>query len=243
MVQSSQAVQRERLEAKMSITGIEFIDIPTEQTTAATDALLALLTLGCILYLRRMRQHEPWKTNIWSWAFGFMTLSGALGVVVHGFKMSESANDLWWQPINLVLGLTVSLFVVGVVYDLWGHTTARRLLPIMLVIGVGFYAITRIIPGTFLVFIVYEALALLFALGAYGWLAIQKRLQGAGLMAAGILVSIIAAGIQASEAVSVTFIWEFNHNGIFHLLQLVGFLLLLAGLRSALLTNKIAKNA
>ena len=223
----------------MSTTGIEFIDIPTEQTTAATDALLALLTLGCILYLRRIRQHEPWKTNVWSWAFGFMTLSGALGVVAHGFKMSESVNDLLWQPINLALGLAVSLFVVGVVYDLRGYTIARGLLPVMLVIGVGFYIITRIIPGTFLVFIVYEALALFFALGAYGWLATQERLQGAWLMATGILVSIIAAGIQASKAVSITLIWEFNHNGIFHLVQMVGLLLLLAGLRSALLSSKL----
>jgi hypothetical protein len=218
---------------------MEFIEIPTEQTTAMTDVFVALLALGCVLYLRRAGLHERWKTNVWSWAFGLMALSGVVGAVAHGFKMSESVNDLLWQPINLALGLAVSLFVVGVVYDLWGYPTARQVLPVMLVIGVGFYIVTLIIPGSFLVFIVYEALALFFALGAYGWLTTQGRLKGAGLMATGILISIIAAGIQASKAVSVTLFWDFDHNGIFHLVQLVGLLFLLAGLRSALLSSQV----
>ena len=50
-------------------------------------------------------------------------------------------------------------------------------------------------------------------------------------MAAGILVSIIAAGIQANKSVIVTFIWRFDHNGIYHLVQVVGLMLLLMGLR------------
>jgi len=53
-------------------------------------------------------------------------------------------------------------------------------------------------------------------------------------MAAGILVSIIAAGIQANKSVIVTFIWRFDHNGIYHLVQIVGLLLLFAGLRKSL---------
>jgi hypothetical protein len=59
---------------------------------------------------------------------------------------------------------------------------------------------------------VYEVVALIFALGAYIFIAIQKGLPGAWLMATGIFVSIIAAGIQANKSVFLTFIWRFDHN-------------------------------
>ena len=63
------------------------------------------------------------------------------------------------------------------------------------------------------------------------------ELNGAILMAAGVLVSIIAAGIQASKNVSVAFVFEFDHNGIFHIVQIFGILLLVIGLRLSLLSS------
>ena len=223
---------------------IEFIDIPTEQTTAVTDILLALVALGCALYLWRIgRARDRYKVYVWSWAFGLLTLASALGAVAHGIVMSTKANDLLWQPINLALGLTISLFVVGVVHDAWGWPSARRLMPVLLVMGVAFFVVTRLVPGTFLVFILYEAVAMLFALGVYLWLAARRRLAGAGWMAAGILITIIAAGIQASNAVLVRFVWEFDHNGVFHLVQIVGVIVLTVGLCSALLTHGVRPDA
>ena len=75
---------------------------------------------------------------------------------------------------------------------------------------------------------------MLLALGGYIWLACQGRLEGTWLMAAGILVTIIAAGVQAGKAVSFTINWSFDHNGVYHLIQMVGIVLLVAGLRKAL---------
>ena len=214
---------------------MEFIDIPTERTTAATDAILALLALVSLFYLRRIgASRDPYKTGIWSWAFGLLALASALGAVAHGFEMSERTNSLFWQPLNLALGLTIALFAVGVVYDLWGQAAARRILPVLIAIGVAFYGITRLIPGSFLVFVLYEAVAMLFALGAGIWLALRGHAPGAWWMAAGVLITIVAAGIQASEAVYVTLIWPFDYNGIFHIVQMAGLLVLDAGLRVAL---------
>ena len=131
--------------------------------------------------------------------------------------------------------LLIALFAVGVVYDLWGRAAARRVLPLLTAVGFIFYGITRLVPGSFLVFVLYEAVAMLFALGAYIWLAVRRRMPGAWWMAAGVLITIVAAGIQASGAVQVTLIWPFDHNGIFHIVQMAGLLILDAGLRSALL--------
>jgi hypothetical protein len=215
---------------------MKFIDIPTEQTTAITDVILAMVALGCLWYLRRIGPGNPWKTNLWSWIFGLLALAALLGAIAHGFQMSRKINNLFWQPLNLSLGLTVALFVIAVIYDRWGYETARRVLPVMLVMAVAFYGVTVANPGSFLVFIIYEAAAMLFALGVYGWLAWHGQLNGAGLMTAGVLITIIAAGVQAGEAVAVTIIWPFDYNGIYHLIQIVGLLVLLAGLRAALLS-------
>jgi len=213
---------------------MEFIDIPTEQTTAATDALLALVASSALVaVLRAGRNKDRRKAAIWAWAFGLLLCASALGAVAHGFKMSQQTNDLLWQPLNLALGLTIAMFVVGVVHDAWGKAASRRVLVPMTVIGVAFFGVTRLIPGSFLVFVLYEAAAMIFALVVYTVLAAKGRLVGAWWMAAGILVTIVAAGIQASNAVYVTVIWEFDFNGIFHIIQMVGVALLVGGLRKA----------
>ena len=212
---------------------MEFIESATERTTAATDLLLALVALGSIIYLARFGARDRWKVRIWSWAFGLLVFASAMGAVAHGFKMTEQVNDLLWMPLNLALGLTIAMFVVGVVYDMWGEAASRRVLPILVAVGVVFFAVTVLIPDSFILFILYEAVAMLFSLVVYVLLA-ARRQAGAAVMAAGILITIVAAAIQASNAISVTFIWEFDHNGIFHLIQIVGVVVLVAGLRAAL---------
>jgi len=147
-------------------------------------------------------------------------------------------NNIIWQPINLALGLTVAMFLIGVIYDWRGHRTARLLMPLLLIVGAAFYALTLIIPGSFAVFIIYEAIAMIFALAIYLWLAFSKRLKGAWLMTAGITITILASVIQASRAVFITLICEFDHNGIFHITQMIGLTVLFFGLRAGLLSHK-----
>jgi hypothetical protein len=216
---------------------MEFIDIPSEQTTAATNVLIALFMLGFIWYFRRIGGKERWKANIWVAAAGLQCVAAILGVIVHGFKMSKELQLLLWQPLYFSLGLLVAFFAVAVIYDVWGQTTAQRMLPVMMVVGIAFFGITLIWPDSFRVFIIYEAIAMLFALGGYIWLAFQKRLKGVWWMVGGILTSIIAAGIQASKAISFTFIWSFDHNGAFHLIQILGFIFLTVGLHKAFLAR------
>jgi hypothetical protein len=217
---------------------IEFIDIPTERTCAVTDLLLALVALGCVLYLARIGlARDPLKTKIWIAAFGLLAFAAGLGAVAHGFKMSAQLNRRLWQPLNLALGLAVAMFVVGVIYDRWGPAAARRALPVLLAVGVAFFAVTLLVPGTFLVFILYEAAAMLFALVVYLLLAVGGQLPGAWAMVAGVAITIVAAGVQASSGLRVKVIWEFDCNGLFHLIQIGGVLVLILGLRIALLAG------
>ncbi len=216
---------------------MEFITNPTEQTTAVTDAVSAGMAIAAMVYLYRIGQKDRWKTTLWIWNFGLLALASILGTIAHGIKMSEASHTLLWYPIYLSLGLLVALFSVAVVYDLWGEAIARRILPVMIVIGIGFFGFTLVWPDNFLIFIIYEAVGMLFALAGYTWVTYRGHLKGAWFMAVGILVTIIAAGVQVSNICTFTFIWSFDHNGVYHLIQMVGIVFLVAGLGKAQLSR------
>ena len=212
---------------------MEFIDIATEQTTAVTDAMMALLSVILIVRIQNSGKAYPWKTTLWSAVFGLITIAAILGTIVHGFKISEFLRDLLWHPLYLSLGLMVSLFVVAAIYDMWGEKTAKKTLPFMVIAGVGFFGITIILPGSFLVFILYEFLAAFFALAVYVYLTIKGKIPGSNWMALAVFLTIVAAVVQATGVVRFTLIWEFDHNGAFHLLQMPALYLFVKGLSQA----------
>lgn len=212
---------------------MKFTGSTTERTTACTDVLVMITAAAAIAFLKWNGLSEPWKSNIWSTAFGLIALAALLGACAHGIICTEAVHGRIWQFLNLCLGLAVSLFVVGVVYDLIGISAARRMLPLMALSGLAFFLITWRYPDTFFIFILYEACALLFALGVYSWLAYQGNSPGAPWMTAGVLVSLLAAVIQAIPSVRIKIVWPFDHNGVFHLVQIPGLILLLRGIASA----------
>jgi hypothetical protein len=210
------------------------ISIPTEQTTAFTDVILALLALLTALYISRKGiSRSPYRTRIWTGAFLFLALSAGVGAVAHGFEMSDGLNDNVWHVINFGLGMTVALFLVATANDLTNERLSRRFLPAMVAVAIIFFLVTVFIPGSFLVFIIYESIAMLIALGTYVGLSMKKKLDGAPMIALAILLTMIAAGIQASEAIHVTLIWEFDHNGIFHIVQMMALPLFALGISKA----------
>ena len=172
---------------------------------------------------------------LWVCFFCLMALSYILGTLVHGFKMSNELQTYLWYPLYLLLCLSVAIFMMAVVYDIWGEALSRRILPLMIFITGGIFFITLYWPSSFLVFIIYESVIFFFVLGGYIWLACQGYLEGAWLMAVGTFVALIAAVLQTSKSFSFTFIWSFDHNGVFHLVQMVAIVLILSGLRKSLL--------
>jgi len=210
---------------------MHFIDIPNEQTTAATDFAMALLAIWAILKIRQTgKSVSPLKTRIWISVFIFLAIGALFGAIAHGFKMDEKTNNLLWQPLFLSLGLAVSMFAAGALFDVKKPNLPKSTIPVLVALGFLFYLVTVFVPGSFLVFILYEAVVMIFALVIYLLLAIRNQLKGAWWMVSGILITIVAAAIQATESFSLTLIWEFDHNGIFHLVQMAGVLFLVNGL-------------
>jgi len=210
---------------------MQFIDIPTEQTTAITDILLALVSaIGVIWIIRTGHRIDRQKTIIWTFAFALLMVSAILGAIAHGIKMSGETNKLIWQPLNLFLGLSVAFFAIGVIYDFQQFRIQKSVVILILTLGFIFFAVTLIFPDLFFVFIVYEALTMLFALTSYLILYVKRKFTGANYMTIGIVISIAAAYVQSVESFSLDLIWKFDHNGLFHLIQIIGLFFLFSGL-------------
>jgi hypothetical protein len=208
--------------------------VPTELTTAATDAVLAVLAIACVRWLAVRRSADPDKVTLWILVLALLAVASILGAVAHGLALSPGLVFLLWQPLFLSLGLVVALFVVAAVYDGFGPRAARRLLIPALVVGAAFYLVTLVFPGTFLVFVLYEAVGMLAALALYGRLAIRTGQRWAWLMVSGVSLNILAAGIQATETVRVNLVIPLDHNGVFHLVQMVAIVVLVAGVGQSL---------
>lgn len=210
-----------------------FTRIETELTTAATDAVLGLLCAGLALRLTAISVPAPWKRNVWIGALVCMAVGSLLGAVVHGFTMSDSTKNTLWKPLYLSLGLAVALVVVAASSDWSGEATARRVLPWAIAAAVVFFAASQWLGGAFLIFLIYEGVATLTALAIYTTLAVRGGLPGASLIAAGLALTLVAALVQASS-LSARMVVNFDHNGLFHLVQIVAIIVMTGGVRASL---------
>lgn len=206
---------------------MRIINSPFERVTSFTDVLMGLLAAFVAYQVSHL---TGFRADLWAWVFGLLALSSLLGAAAHGFEMKKTTNDHLWALINLSLGLVIALFVVAALFDLSGEDFARRSLPLLLAVGFGFFLVTLWKPGTFMTFIIYEAVGMLFALGVYVYLFFTSALAGTGWMVAGVFVTIIAAAVQATGKAGKGIFWYFDGNGVFHIIQMAGLVLLWMGL-------------
>mgnify|MGYP001819050535 FL=1 len=171
---------------------------------------------------------------------GLLSLASVLGAIAHGLELTDRFRDLLWQPLYIWLCLVVALFAVSSIRDRLGVSAARLALPWMIVLGFGFFAITRLGSGTFLVFIAYEAVAMLAALVLYMDAAIRPRVPGASLMAIGVTLNLLAAAVQQSSVSLDLTGFPLDHNGVFHLVQMVAVVVLTAGVLRGLTPEELS---
>jgi hypothetical protein len=208
------------------------IQIPTEQTTAATDLLICIMAIGGLAYLWGQGP-SGLRGLLWRSVFALLAAASFLGAVAHGVVLSDAVFESVWRVTYLALAFLVAAFFAAAVRDVFGDKLARRILPLMVITAVGFYAWFVANPDDFRPFILYEASAMLLALAGFVWLSWKGSLVGSRWIAASIAVNIVAAAVQAGGSARFTLIWPFDHNGVFHLIQLLGIALLVRGLRTS----------
>ena len=206
---------------------MEFVHSVTELTTAATDLLLALVALVCI-YLLQSRLKVTARLLCWIVIFSCLVVAAFFGAIAHGIELTDQIKNSLWMLIYLSLALLVSMFVVAVCHDVFGLDAAKRLFIPAALIAIAFFVYATQFSSSFLPFIIYEVVAMLVALLGYVWL-LARGFLGAHWFVAGIVLTIVAAAIQATQALTFSFIWAFDHNGVYHLLQLIAVLMLCRG--------------
>lgn len=127
----------------------------------------------------------------------------------------------------------MAVFVIAAVTMHWSPQLGKRYLPYGMLIAFAFFIVTQIWTDSFLLFVIYEGISMLLALSLYLSCFWLRREKGSGLLAAGIVVGIVAAILDAQPSIQLQFIWTFNNHGVFHLVQMFSLLLLTLGVCSA----------
>ncbi|RPI79959.1 MAG: hypothetical protein EHM45_00765 [Desulfobacteraceae bacterium] len=211
----------------------KFNPIVFEQTTAATDLLLGLLALGMFLALHRLKIADSLKQKYWMSMYAFLAGASILGAIAHGFAMNKTSNYILWYPLYFSLAGVIVFFLIGAVHELGGRNLSQKILPWFALLAFVVYLFTAI-PDSFLLFIIYEGLGMLASLGIFIYLFIRDREKRALWMIAGIIVTIGAAAVQALGPFQWRLIWTFDHNGLFHLIQIPGMILIFTAIWNSL---------
>jgi hypothetical protein len=198
---------------------------PTELTTAATDAILAVVCILGLIALIRLR------------VLALLALGATTGAFLHAFDWPPPAQLMLRRSLFPILGVAVAMFVVGAIADWRGRDAARAALPWAVAGGAAALILPFVSSLGFRLFVIYEAVGMLSALLIYIWIWKRAPRAGAGTIAGGIALTLLAAGVQASDA-SLTLGWTFDHNGLFHLIQLLAIVVMARGIRLSLTTSR-----
>lgn len=190
-----------------------------EPTTTLTDWVLGIQALWLGARLRRLRGENRDAAR----GLGSALLATGVGALVggasHGFA-PWLEGTLWdpllWKITMLCIGLTSLLFLRAV-----GRAAlaprARRWLDTFALLEFVIYALWILRDDAFLWAIVDYLPAMIVALVLFGAQAIAGR-PGGRAIAGGILLTLVGAAVQAS---GFALHEHFNHNDLFHVIQMV----------------------
>lgn len=216
LIGTLQQLEANAVDAQLRARGLS---MQLEPMTAFTDAILAMWTafLAALLFAKS-RGARP--VRFWAWGFVAASLSSLAGVAYHGFRTwfpSPVVMTEWcWKLVPLTTG--IAAFCLGTAAALAWLQPRWRTIAIAL-LGAEFVAcvVAAALSNSFLVAALdYVPVLLALLVGA-----VIKR-PVAGFIAAGVLTSFLAFGIQLRES------WTY-HNDVFHLVQMIAMYLLYRG--------------
>jgi hypothetical protein len=195
----------------------------SEPMTMATDYALAAANswfgLGLIRSASRAQRY---------WGAGFLGLavSALAGGSFHGFKAAASPGLLaaLWQITELSVGAASLFLLVGIAYAAT-QPAARRW--IIAFAGAKFllFAAIAVVTDRYVLVVADTGITMLVAL-VLALLRLRAGEAFARWLVAGVCVSGIAAGVQTS---GVALHPHFNHNDLYHVIQLLAMYLLYRG--------------
>ena len=193
--------------------------------TLATDYALGLLAAS--LSIRMRRRGAPSGRSYWVAALAAAAAAAFLGGTYHGFLpwLDSRIATVLWKATLLSIGCAAygaSMATIRI------HLSepARRVCRLVAAVQLVLYSVGAMLTDAFLLAIVNYSIAFGFVLAVHARAWLRWRDIPAAWVIAGVVVSFLAAGIQAAGIAPHP---HFNHNDLYHVVQMVGTWMLYRG--------------
>jgi hypothetical protein len=183
----------------------------SEPMTLATDYALGLVSAWLGWRLVRLRQPSQ---KAWGMACLALALAAFLGGTWHGLVQS----DALWTATTLCVGLASFGMVVGSAREAAGRRMRQALIAIAIAKLV-IYSLWMMTHDEFIYVVIDSGSALVIVAGLHAW-------RRDGWMIAGVACSVLGALVQAAGLAPHE---DFNHNDLYHLIQIVAMMLFYQG--------------
>lgn len=189
-----------------------------EPMTVLTDVLLAVVA---IFFGARIYGASAAPVHFYFALSFFLIALGALaGATIHSIRHTPLVSwvPLLWRITGIAVGTSVTAMLAATFYHILPADYADLLRWTVLGLSI-IYAAWIWRDYRFRNVVVFYSICMAFVLGAMGLSYVSTGSPGAKLIAVGILISFGAAAVQRS---GFKLARHFNHNDIYHVIQLVG---------------------
>lgn len=194
----------------------------TEPMTTLTDYILAGIAIlfgTRLIGLPTHRQHT--SRRLWGFAFGFIAIGALLGGTSHGFVvyLSDENMALIWQGTLYSIGFSMFFVLAGTVTaSLYSHTW-RKAFYLCGILIFALYSTKVLHSGEYVFALLNNIFTFLLICGLQIWAMTKYGVNSATWILSGVGISVIGAVVQRS---GYDFHLHFNHNDLYHVLQMVG---------------------
>lgn len=201
-----------------------------EPVTMLTDYALAGVTAALARMLWRAREGRPAR-SYWTLAFAALALGALLGGTWHGLApaLGGTARSALWKATVLAVGVASFAMLAGSARAVVPARFARALVAIAAAKLAVYSAWVALRDDDYIWVIADTGSALAAVAALHGWSALARRDAASRWMLGGVGVSVLAAAVQASGFDPLP---GFNHNDLYHVIQVGAMLLLYRGARA-----------
>jgi hypothetical protein len=199
----------------------------TEVATMLTDFAIAGICVAFALGVEASATGFMTGRGIWALTFAFTAVAATIGGVVHGFALHlrPTTKQRLWKATQYTMGLTALAILVGAAIAFLDGMLER----VAVVVGVGKLVVyLALVPrrDDYGIVVTDYAVSMVAAMAfaTFGWLSYGA--QAAPWLVAGVVVSAVAAAIQLTKVAPHP---RFNHNDLYHVVQIVALYLFYRG--------------